>query len=80
MVRAGGFECLLKVLVIRGMPMGLRPGGAVGCWHHLLPVALSVLVPLVMAMLGRCRVVTTVLTAEVGLDRLLTSGVLGGNI
>jgi hypothetical protein len=71
-------------------PTGLRPGGAVGRGHHLLTVALQVLVPLVAVMLGRSMVAAAVpttevadslgLATEVGLDGLLASGVLGGDI
>jgi hypothetical protein len=62
----------------------------VGRGHHLLPTALPVVVPLVLASLGRVRIITAVATtevasslgfpAEVGLDRLLTGGVLGGDV
>ena len=62
----------------------------VGHGHHLLPVVLPVLVPPVVAPLGRGGVIVVIasakvtdnlgLVAEVGLDRLLVSGVLGGNI
>jgi hypothetical protein len=90
MKRAGGFECLLEVLRRHGMPIWLRTNGAVGRCHHLLFGALLVLVPLIAVMLGRCRVVTTIPTAElggsfglaakVGLDRVLAGGVLGSDI
>ena len=70
--------------------MGLRSGGAVGRGDHLLPVAVLVLVPPVVASLGRGRIVGAVTTSEVasglgfpsevGLDGLLTGGVLGGDV
>jgi hypothetical protein len=49
---AGGFKCLLEVLGVRGVPTGLRLGGVDDRCHHLLPTTLSVLAPLVVAMLG----------------------------
>jgi hypothetical protein len=49
---AGGLERLLEVIKARAMPVGLRPGDANSRGHHLLPMALPVLVPLVAAMLG----------------------------
>jgi hypothetical protein len=49
--RAGGFERLLEVLGARSAPTGLRPSSAVDRGHHLLPVVLSALVPLVAATL-----------------------------
>ena len=62
----------------------------VGRGHHLLPAALLVLVPLVVASLGRGGIIAVVATtkvaisigfpAEVGLDRLLIGGVLGGDV
>jgi hypothetical protein len=89
MERTGGFEHLLKMLGMRGAPTGLRPGGAVGYCPHLLPTAPLILV-LVMVTLGRCRVTAAVpttdigdsfgLATEVGLDHLLASGILGGDI
>jgi hypothetical protein len=48
----GGFERLLEVLGVHGMPTWLRLGGTDDRCHHLLPTALSVLAPLVVAMLG----------------------------
>jgi hypothetical protein len=49
---AGGLECLLEVLGARATPMGLRPGDANDRGHHLLSMALPVLVLLVIATLG----------------------------
>jgi hypothetical protein len=56
----------------------------------MLPATLSILVPLIAVTLGCSRVVAAVPTAEVvgdlglatkvGLDSLLTSGILGGDI
>ena len=56
----------------------------------LLPVALLVLIPLVMVMLGRCRVVAVIpttevdvsfsVTTEVALDHFLADGVLRGKV
>jgi len=78
------------VLRVRTPPTGLRPGSTVGRGHHLLTVALPILGPLVAVMLDRGRVVAAVSTAEVagglglatkvGLDGLLTRGVLGGDV
>jgi hypothetical protein len=78
------------VLKARNTLVGLRPGSVVGHSHHLLPVALSVLTPLVAVMLGQSRVISAIpvaemagglgLAAEVGLDGLLTSGILGGDV
>jgi hypothetical protein len=58
--------------------------------HHLLPVVLPVLVPPVVALLGQGRAIVAVAFAEVtsnlgfatedGLDHLLTSGILGGDV
>jgi hypothetical protein len=58
--------------------------------HHLLPTTLPILVPPITALLGQGGVVTTIASsevtgglgfaAEVGLDYLLTGGVLGGNV
>jgi hypothetical protein len=45
--QAGGFERLLEVFWSCNSPVGLRSGGAVDHGDHLLPTALSVLVPLV---------------------------------
>ena len=90
MEQVGGLEHLLKVLRAHTMPMGLRPYGAVDHGHHLLPMVLPVLVPLVAAMLGRSGVVITIpitkvasgfgLAADLGLDSLLTGGILGGDV
>jgi hypothetical protein len=87
---AGGLKRLLKVLRACATPAGLRSGNAVGHDHHLLPAALSILVLLVVASLGRGRIVTAVATTEVaggvgfpakvGLDHLLAGGVLGGKV
>jgi hypothetical protein len=87
---AGGLERLLKVFWACSAPAGLRSGGTVGRDDHLLPAALSVLVPPVAASLGRGRIIGIVTTAEVasnlgfpaevGLDSLLAGGVLGGNV
>jgi hypothetical protein len=52
MERVGGLECLLKVLGARAPPTGLRPGGMVDHGHHLLPMTLLVLGPLIAATLG----------------------------
>ena len=52
MEQAGGFKLLLEVLRACGAPMGLRPSGTVGHGHHLHPMMLLVLVPLVTTMLG----------------------------
>jgi hypothetical protein len=70
--------------------MGRGPRGAVGRDHHLLPIALLILVPLLTVALGRGGVVATVsttkvtggldLATEVGLDGLLAGGVLGGDV
>jgi hypothetical protein len=70
--------------------MGLRSSGVVGRGHHLLPMVLLVLVPPVMASLGQDRVITAIASTEVigafsfatevGLDHLLTGGVLGGDV
>jgi hypothetical protein len=69
---------------------GIRLGGSATCGHYLLPTVLPVLVPLVTVTLGQCWVITTIPTAEVdgsfglavevGLDRLLTGGILGGDV
>ena len=58
--------------------------------HHLLPMALQVLVPLVVASLGQRGIIAAVATtkvsyglgfpAEVDLDHLLTGGMLGGDV
>ena len=87
---AGGLERLLKVLEVCATPMGLRSSGAIGHGHHLLPMAFLVLILLVMAVLGQSGVIATVsttvvvgglgLATEVGLDNLLTDGVLGGDV
>ena len=70
--------------------MGLRLGGAVGHGHHLLPTVLLVLVPLVVTTLGQGGVIAAIsttevadglgLATEVGMDCLLTGGVLGGDV
>jgi hypothetical protein len=85
--QAGGFERLLEVLEVRDTFTGLSLGSAVGHDHYLLPVALSVLVPLIAVMLGQSGVIAIVpiaevagglgLATEVGLDGLLTGGILG---
>ena len=72
------------------MPVGIRFGDMVGRGHQILPTVLPVLVPLVAATLGQGRVIAVIsttkvasgldLAAEVGLDGLLTSGILGGNV
>ena len=65
MERVGGLKRLLKVLEACTLPMGLRPSGMVGRGHHLLPMALPVLIPLVAAMLGQSGISAAVPTAEV---------------
>ena len=87
---AGGLERLLKVFWACTSPARLRSGGTVGHAHLLLPTSLSVLAPPVVVSLRRGRVVTTVTStevtgglgfaAEVGLDRVLIGGVLGGDV
>lgn len=87
---AGGPERLLKVLKARTPSMGLRFGDAFDCNHHLYPMALLLSSLLVMAMLGRGRVIATVTTTEagggfglvveVGLGSLRTHCVLGGDV
>jgi hypothetical protein len=72
------------------MPMGLRSGGAICRGDHLLPTELSVLVSPIAVSLARGRIVGAVTTTEVagslgfpievGLNDLLASGVLGGDI
>ena len=88
--RAGGLECLLEVFWACASPVGLRYGSAVGCGHHLLPVALLVLIPLIAAALGQSGVIAIVPTAEVAgsfglatevrLDSLLVGGVQSGDV
>jgi len=90
MERAGGLKHLLDVLEARTMPMRQRPSSKVGHSHHLLPMALPILVPLITVAMGRSRFVTAVSTtevadglgfaAEVGLDSLLAGGILGSDI
>jgi hypothetical protein len=50
--RVGGLKCHIKVLGACVVPARLRSGDTVSHGHHLLPVALLVLVPLVAASLG----------------------------
>ena len=82
---------LLEVFQARALPARLRSGGVVSHGHHrLLPVALLILVPPVVTSVGQGEVIATITSvdmtsglgfaAEVGLDRLLTGGILGGNI
>jgi hypothetical protein len=88
--RAGELECLHEVFQSSSMPTGLRSGGAVSHNSHLVPTALSVLVPPVAASLGRDEIIGAVTTievtgglgfpTEVGLDGLHTGGVLGGDV
>jgi hypothetical protein len=62
----------------------------VGRGHHLLPVVLSVLVPPIVALLGQGRAIVAIASTEVigdlsfatedGLDHILTSGILGGDV
>jgi hypothetical protein len=90
MERARGLERLLEVFWACALPMGLRSGGVVDHGHHLLPVALLVLGPPIIASLGQGGVVTAIAStevtdglgfaAEVGLDCLLIGGILGGNV
>jgi hypothetical protein len=47
-----GFKHLLKVLRAHGAPVGLRPSDVVSHGHHLLPMALPILVPLDVKTLG----------------------------
>ena len=71
------------------MPTGLRSSSVIGRDHHL-PMVLSILIPLVIATLGQGMVVAAISTTEVvggldfptevGMDRLLTGGVLGGDV
>jgi hypothetical protein len=49
---AGGLKCLLEVFLARSASTGLRSGNAVSHDDHLLPMALLVLVPPVVASLG----------------------------
>ena len=70
--------------------MGVRSSGVVGCGHHLLLVPHLVLVPLIATSLGQGGIIAAVATtkvandlgfpAEVGLDRILTIGILGGDV
>ena len=86
---AGGLEHPLKVLRACTMPTGLRSSSVIGRDHHL-PMVLSILIPLVIATLGQGMVVAAIsttevvggldLAADVGLDSLLTGGILGGDI
>ena len=72
------------------VPVGLRFGGTVCHGDHLLPAALPVLVPPIVASLGRGRIIGAITTTEVasglgfltkvGLDGLLAGGVLGGDV
>jgi hypothetical protein len=85
MERAGGFECLLKVLGVRTVPWA-------EAWRcgQPWPPSPPFLVSLVTAMLGQSWVIVDVpaaevtggfyLVAEVGLDGLLTGGILGGDV
>jgi hypothetical protein len=87
MERVGGLERLLEVPKSHAAPTWLRPGGTVGYGHHLLPVMLLVLVPLVVIALQQCRVIAIIptaevggsfdLVAEVGLDHLLCRWCIG---
>ena len=87
---AGGLEHLLEVFWACASHAGLRSSGMVGRGHHLLPMALPVLIPLVAAMLGQSGISAAVptaevaggfgLAAEVGLDGLLIGGILGGGV
>ena len=90
MERAGGLKRFLEVFRACTAPSRLRSGGAVGHGHHLHPMPLPILVPLVMALLGRVRIVTAIAAtkvdssldfpAKVGLDHLLVGGVQGCDI
>jgi hypothetical protein len=86
----GGFDRLLKVFWVCASPVRLRSGGTVGRGHHLLPVALPVLVSPVAASLGQGGVVVIISSAEVTdslgfaaevvLDCLLAGGIPGDNV
>ena len=52
MEQAGGLERLLEVFWACASPVGLWPSSIVGHGHHLLPSALSVLGPPIIASLG----------------------------
>ena len=90
MERAGGLERLLEVLGAYTTSVGLRPSSAVDRGHHILPAALLSLVPFVVVALGQSEVIAAIsttevagglgLATEVGLDCLLTGGVLGGDV
>jgi hypothetical protein len=87
---AGVLEHLLEVFWACASLVGLRSGGMVGRGYHLHPAALLVLVSPIAMSLGRGRVIAAIASAEatgdlgfvaeVGLDQLLTDGILGGNV
>jgi hypothetical protein len=88
--QARGLEHLLKVFQACSMPMGLRSCSTVDHGDHFLPMALLLLVPPIAVLLGLGRIVGVVATTEVasglafptevGLDGLLASGILGGDV
>ena len=90
MEQVEGLERLLKVLGAYTTSVGLRPSSAVGRGHHILPAALLSLVPFVVVALGQSEVIAAIsttevadglgLATEVGMDCLLTGGVLGGDV
>jgi hypothetical protein len=90
MEQAGGLKRLLEVFRSCSSPVGLRSGDVVSHGDHLLPAEVSVLVLPVIALLGRGRIISAITTTkvagglgfpvEVGLDGLLTGGILGDNI
>jgi hypothetical protein len=87
---ARGLERLLKVFWVCSVLVGLRSCSAVDRGDHFLPMALLLLVPPVAVLLGLGGIISAVTTTEVasglafpievGLDGLLASGVLGGDV
>jgi hypothetical protein len=88
--RARGLEHLLKVFWACSVPAGLRSCSAVDHGDHFLPMAILLLVPPVAVLLGLGKIISAIATTEVasglafpievGLDGLLASGILGGDV
>jgi len=66
--RTGHHDRFLKVLKTWAPLFGLRLSGMISHFHHLLPMALLVLHPLIITMIGRGSFITTITTTEVGID------------